>query len=139
MWIKQFKNIGRIILLSVHLYTLKHDTPQICLSMKYSIHLKYSKCQTISIENLWHLEQFGCIEYLIPRNFLGVSSFSGHPVVVGVQNQTFLYPGDRIMAHCCYSTSWGLWGKLSSQNTKSAPSEGSSLFFGSNHSFLEKM
>ena len=30
------------------------DTPQNCLSMKYSIHLKYSK--TISIENLWHLE-----------------------------------------------------------------------------------
>ena len=48
--------------------------------MKYSIHLKYSKCQTICSENVWHLEKFGCIEYFILRNFVGVSSFSGHPV-----------------------------------------------------------
>ena len=32
------------------------DTPQTFLSMKYLIHLKYSQCQTISIENLWHLK-----------------------------------------------------------------------------------
>ena len=59
---------------------LKHDTPQNFLSMKYSIHLKYSKCQTISIANLWHLENFWCNEYFILRKFFGVSSFSGHPV-----------------------------------------------------------
>ena len=33
--------------------------------------------------------------------------------------------------HCCYITSSGLWGKLSSPKTKSHPSEGASLFFGS--------
>ena len=37
--------------------------------------------------------------------------------------------------HYCFSTSWSLWGKSCSQKTKSAPSEGASLIFGSNHRF----
>ena len=46
------------------------DTPQNFISMKYSIHLKYSKCQTISIENLWHLHSIVWV-YRVFNTFFG--------------------------------------------------------------------
>ena len=58
------------------------NTPQNFLSIKYSIHPNYSKCQRFSMEIVWHLEYFRCIEYFILRKFWGVTSISGHPVEV---------------------------------------------------------
>ena len=67
--------------------------PQNFLSIKYSIHPNYSKCQRFSMEIVWHLEYFRCIEYFILRKFWGVSSISGHPVTGCLRPLGFLALG----------------------------------------------